>query len=166
MLLGYPTNEPLFLIVASFPWNVRGQSFKILFNPWTLSGSMTLWVMVVSCWSFTPCQHLRSYQDGYWLVTAKTHGNFIVLHHLKVTVLAPWPNIPLTHIIMTPSQPVIALSYSFQAADPKTKSINSVSQLFNWTGNQTPGLPHGEAWTLPITPIVWVTLGTGAACNT
>ena len=29
---------------------------------------------LVGCWGFISWQHLRSYQDGYWLVTVSTHG--------------------------------------------------------------------------------------------
>ena len=34
-------------------------------------------------------QHLRSYQDGYQLVTVRTHGDFEVLPHRKIIPLAP-----------------------------------------------------------------------------
>ena len=42
-------------------------------NEWTWSSS------VICC--FTSQQRLRSYQDGHWLVTVCTHGDFIVLPH-------------------------------------------------------------------------------------
>ena len=38
---------------------------------------------LVDYWSFTSLQHLRSYQDGHWLVTVYTHGDFIVLPAMK-----------------------------------------------------------------------------------
>ena len=57
---------------------------------------------LVGCWRFTSRQHLRSYQDGYWLVTVCTHSDFIVLpywgcwHHdlifLLVTLSWHWAN--------------------------------------------------------------------------
>ena len=42
----------------------------------------------VSCWSFTSWQHLGSYPDGYRVVTVHTHGNFIVLSHWEISLLA------------------------------------------------------------------------------
>ena len=35
-------------------------------------------------------QHLRSYQDGCWLMTVHTPGDFIVLPHWKSRSAAPW----------------------------------------------------------------------------
>ena len=56
---------------------------------------------MVCCWSFTSLQHLRSYQEGYQLVTVCTHGEFIVLLHWEIRLLAPCHDIPLSHIILT-----------------------------------------------------------------
>ena len=42
-----------------------------------------------------------SYQDGYRLVTVRTHGDFIGLPHCDTRPPAPWPAIPLIHIILT-----------------------------------------------------------------
>ena len=39
--------------------------------------------------SFISWQHLRSYQNGYWLVTVHTHGDFIVLPHWETRPSAP-----------------------------------------------------------------------------
>ena len=52
----------------------------------------------------------RSYQDEYRLVTARTHGIFIVLPHWETRPPAPWCDIPLSHIILTQSQQVLAIS--------------------------------------------------------
>ena len=49
-------------------------------------------------------------QWGYQLVTVHTHGDFIVPAHWKTRPLAPWPAIPLSHIILTLSKPVRVLS--------------------------------------------------------
>ena len=46
---------------------------------------------LVGYWNFTSWQHLRSYQDGYSPVTMCTHDDFI----------EQWPDIPLSHMIMT-----------------------------------------------------------------
>ena len=56
-------------------------------------------------------QRLRSYQDGYWLLTVHTYSECIVLSHWEIRLPAPWPDIPLCHIILTLSEPVLALSY-------------------------------------------------------
>ena len=52
---------------------------------------------LVGCWSFASFQYLRSYQDGYWLVTVRTHGDFIVLAHWEIRPPTRWPDIPLSH---------------------------------------------------------------------
>ena len=51
--------------------------------------------------SFTSLQHLRSYQDWYELVTVRTPGDFTVLPHWEIRLLAQWSNSPLSHIILT-----------------------------------------------------------------
>ena len=66
------------------------------------------WLVV--CWSFTSGQHLKSYQDGYWPMTACTHANFAVLptgrqghqHNDYISHTG--------HIILTLSQPVPVLA--------------------------------------------------------
>ena len=55
------------------------------------------------CCCFTSYQHLRSHQDGYLLMTMHTRDDFIVLPHWEARLLAPWPDIPLSHIILTDS---------------------------------------------------------------
>ena len=40
-------------------------------------------------WSFTSLQHLRTYRDGCRLVTVRAYGNFIVLLHWKLRLMAP-----------------------------------------------------------------------------
>ena len=47
---------------------------------------------LVGCWRFSSWQHLRSYQDGYRLVTMCTY------HQCRSP--APWPDIPLSHLIL------------------------------------------------------------------
>ena len=53
------------------------------------------------CFCFTSQQHQRSNQDRYRLMTECTHGDFIVLPHWKTRPSAPWPDSPLSHIILT-----------------------------------------------------------------
>ena len=48
---------------------------------------------------------------GYRLVKVCTHGDFIVLPHWTPRLPASWPDIPLGHIILTLSQPVLVLSW-------------------------------------------------------
>ena len=51
--------------------------------------------MFVCC--FTSKQHLRSYQNGYWLMTVCSHGDFIVLTYWDTShQQALWPDIPVT----------------------------------------------------------------------
>ena len=66
--------------------------------------------IISCCWGFTSWQHLRSHQDGYWFVTMCTHSDFTVLPHWATGPPAPATDIPLNHIILTLSQPVLALS--------------------------------------------------------
>ena len=67
-----------------------------------------LWL--VGC--YTSWQHARSYQGGYRLVTVHTYGNFIVVSHWWTKPPAPWSVWYPTpsHIILTPSQSVLAIS--------------------------------------------------------
>ena len=44
---------------------------------------------LVGYWSFTPWHHLRSYQDGYRLVTVYIHDDIIVLLHWETKPPAP-----------------------------------------------------------------------------
>ena len=67
---------------------------------------------VFKCFNvFTSYQYLRSWQDGYRLVTVATHGDLTVLPQLETRPPAPWPDIPLRQIILTLSQPVLVLLY-------------------------------------------------------
>ena len=49
--------------------------------------------------------------EWYRLVTACSQGDFIVLPYWKTWLLAPWPDIPHSHVILTQRQPVLALSH-------------------------------------------------------
>ena len=48
---------------------------------------------------------------GNRFVTVHTHGDFIVLPPWEIGSPALLPHIPLSHIVLTLSQPVVALSY-------------------------------------------------------
>ena len=45
---------------------------------------------------------LRSCQDVYRLVAVCTRDDFIVLPHWEIRQSVPWPDIPLSHMILTP----------------------------------------------------------------
>ena len=80
-----------------------------------ISMSVSTWTLYLLhdylvCLGFTSWQHLRSYQVEDWLVTVRTHGDFISLPHWETRPPGPGPHIPLSHIILTLSQPVLALS--------------------------------------------------------
>ena len=45
----------------------------------------------------------------YWLLSVRTHDDFIVLPHGNTRPLATWPAIPLSCIILSLSQPVLVL---------------------------------------------------------
>ena len=64
------------------------------------------WLFV--CWSFMFWQHLKSYQEGYRLVTVCTHDNCIGLFHWETRLAAPCPDIPPIHIILTLNQLYLA----------------------------------------------------------
>ena len=51
--------------------------------------------------SFMSLQDQRSSQDGHQLVTARSHGDFIMLTHWEIRLPAPCPDIPPSHIILT-----------------------------------------------------------------
>ena len=51
------------------------------------------------CCCFTSQQHLRSNQDGYWLVTVHTPGECCHTRRWETRPSAPWPDIPYNHII-------------------------------------------------------------------
>ena len=64
------------------------------FGEW-VSDAMAEWVGIpaslcwmVCCWSFTSRQHLKSYEDGYRLVTVCIHGDLIVLLHREIRLSA------------------------------------------------------------------------------
>ena len=73
------------------------------FTRWDANWSRVGWLF------FTSLHHLRSYQDGPWLGTTGTHGDFIVLPHWEIKPHLPWPNISFSYIIL--SKPILALSY-------------------------------------------------------
>ena len=66
--------------------------------------------LVFVCCCFTSYQHLTSYQDGYRFVTVRSPGDFIVLPPLWNQPQHQSPDIPLNHIILILSQPVLVLS--------------------------------------------------------
>ena len=74
------------------PWDVS--------DGWMVSNTINkatrLFVVIFTSW-----QHLRSYQDGYWVVTVHTHGNFILLPHWDSKLPASWPDFTVSHIILT-----------------------------------------------------------------
>ena len=51
----------------------------------------------VGCWQFLSWPYLRSYLDGYRLVTMRTHGDFIVLSQWQTRLPAPWSHYMITH---------------------------------------------------------------------
>ena len=64
------------------------------------------WLVVgVLCSGNIKGQH----QERYWLVTVCTHGDFTVLPYWQTRQPAPWPDIRLSHIMLTLNQPVLVL---------------------------------------------------------
>ena len=59
---------------------------------------------------YTETTHISQYQDGYRLVTVHSYDNFIVLPNWETKLPALWHDIPLSHIILTLSHPVLAVS--------------------------------------------------------
>ena len=85
-------------------WNssvkMTHEAFLVFFSFFPLQFKIVV-TWLISCWSFRSWQHLRSYSVRYRLVTLHTYGDYIVLPHWEIRLLAPWPNIPLSHIILT-----------------------------------------------------------------
>ena len=108
---------------------------KALCNCWQLP-VLNMHKGLFVCWSFTCWQ----FQDGYWLVTVLTHGDFRVLPHSETRPLASSPDIPLSYIILTLRK--LTLPYPNNAE--RQASINYISHCFGSTGNRTPDLPHGK----------------------
>ena len=50
------------------------------------------------CGSFRSYQHLRSYQNGYWL--GNTYGDLNMLPRWETRPVEQWPDIPLSHITL------------------------------------------------------------------
>ena len=65
--------------------------------------------ILVRCWSFRSWQHLRSYQDGFRLVTVHTYGDFKVLGEIRL--------------------PANMTRYPTQAHYPDTKQASHCSML-------------------------------------
>ena len=54
---------------------------------WKVGGVEVCDIWLVDCWSFMWLQHLRSYQDGYSLVTVHTRSGSIVLFYWDTRLL-------------------------------------------------------------------------------
>ena len=67
----------------------------IIFNSSLFKARCMVWGILFVCCRFMSKQHLRSYQDGYWLVTVRTPGDFIVLPH--------WDTRPPDHDLLSHS---------------------------------------------------------------
>ena len=66
------------------------------------------WYALLFC--FASSQHLRSYQYEHRLMAVHTHDDFIVLPHWETRPPGSGPDIPLSHIILTLSQPILVLT--------------------------------------------------------
>ena len=57
------------------------------------------------CWFFKVLswQHIRAYHDGHRILIVHTHSNFIMLSHWETRLLAPCPDMQISHIILTAS---------------------------------------------------------------
>ena len=58
------------------------------------------WGGLFACLGFTFYQHSWSYWDGYQLVTMRTDNDFMMQPHWEIRLSAPWPDIPLSYIIL------------------------------------------------------------------
>ena len=73
----------------------------------------------------------------------RTHGDVIVLPHWETKLPAPWPAIPLRHIILTLSQPVLPYPNNAECQTRKRQApilkssvwLNHVSNLQAWGSN-------------------------------
>ena len=110
------------------------------------STEVSSWYPKSARWaSFTPCgdvhrgwmldvwKCLRAYQDGYWLVTLHTHGDY-----WEIRSPAPWPTIPFTlsrhwanHSMPYPNN-----------VEHQARKQQELSHWFDSTLNRTPVLPY------------------------
>ena len=87
-------------------------------------------------------------QDGCQFMTVCIHGDLIVLHHCDDTLTAwpvPWPNIPLSHIILTLGQRVFGSIIVLLLGKVMTDiTFGKSSTWLSW-GSLIPGRPYWEA---------------------
>ena len=80
--------------------------------------------------NFTSWQHLKSYQDRYWLVTVQTHGDFIVLPHCEIRLTTPWPDILPSYIALSLRQDILGTEQNHPATEtPVFTNPNNVERL-------------------------------------
>ena len=81
---------------------------------------------------------VRSYRDGYRLLTMSTFDNFIVLPHWETRLLVSWPNIPISQTVL-----IVILSSSYPInAQRQVTSINIKSDWLDPAEIRTPNLLH------------------------
>ena len=92
------------------------------------------------CHSITDCLLLffilATSKDGCQLVTVHTHGDFIQLSHWETGLPVLWRDIPLSHTILTLSEPVLAICLYCQAW-LRSDKYKSLSHWFDLTRVQT-----------------------------
>ena len=94
-------------------------------------------MLLVGCWSFTSLQHLRSYQDRYWLVTMHTHG---VAPPLKSGTMTQYPTQSHNHDTeLTSRCSIIVLPYwEYQTAGTHDSISHSVTLSWHWANRYLP----------------------------
>ena len=111
---------------------------NIMFINW-ISAEAVMWLLLGSCFcvtdefifSISPCSEwfkrncnalvTWTHRRSHCFMIAHTLGDFIVLQHCWIRSVSPWPNIPLRHIILMLSKPVLAMTSTMLGNE---KSIN------------------------------------------
>ena len=96
-------------------------------------------IWLVGCWSFTSWPHLRSYQDSYWLVTVRTHGDFIaltLLGHQATSTMIRYPT--QSHYPDTERSSLCHILLMLSTWLPEAKSIIFLSHWFDSTRLRIP----------------------------
>ena len=101
----------------------------------------------------------------------RTHDDFIVPLHLKTKPPVPWPDIPLSHIILTLNQPVLALSCPNNTKHLTRKrkvwilrSLVWLNQSSNLGGLKTPNSQIGKLTLYPFALVDFHTYLLGGDC--
>ena len=103
--------------------------------------------LITDCWSFTSWQHLRSYQDVYWLMTVHTH--VALLGNQPASNITQYPT--QSHFPGTEPNQSLAYHVNAERLGSNKYQLNKSSVWLDWEPNSRS--PVREAHGLPIRPL-------------